>query len=670
MAICAMLICLYASAQTNTNPVDSTKNKGLNEIIITGQLGENTLQKSVLKVKVIDAKRIQLQGAFNLPTLLANELNVRINYDPMLGNSISIQGISGQNIKILIDGVPVIGRENGNIDLTQINLANVERIEMVEGPMSVNFGTDALGGVLNIITKKSTKNKGRLSLGTYGETVGQYNFDAQANLGFKKTGYQINFQRNFFEGYNPNGESRFKTWKPRTQYVGDFNFTYFIKNGSIKINNQFFNEQTTNKGTPTVNSFEATAQDEYYFTRRLGSSLLFDKKLNSKWQLNIIAAYQNYQRIRRSVFKDMVSLQETLIADASLQDTTYFNLYMSRGTLTNKTVNRKLNYQLGYEVNIDQTEGTKIANQKAQIGDYGLFGGAEIKLGNRLLIRPAARIIYNTKFDAPVIPSLNVKLDLNTNWVLRASYARGFRAPSLKELYLAFVDPNHSLHGNPDLKAETGHNIQLAVTHTKKLNKNYTLTVEPTVFYNRINNMIDLVRLNSNTVAAQYTNISSFENIGFNINTGISSNTINAQVGYAFSARQNSIMQAAGTNTYFYTNEFRTNVSYTFSKALTTVSLFYKYNGVLQYYQYNMNDNSIILGTMNDFNLLDATVSKFLLKRKLNVTLGCKNIFNTINIQANLINGPHATGSNSAAVAMGTSYFASLKFNLDFFTTN
>ena len=56
----------------------------------------------------------------------------------MLGNSISLQGISGQNIKVMIDGVPLIGREGGNIDLSQINLSSVERIEMIEGPMGVN----------------------------------------------------------------------------------------------------------------------------------------------------------------------------------------------------------------------------------------------------------------------------------------------------------------------------------------------------------------------------------------------------------------------------------------------------------------------------------------------------------------------------------------------------
>jgi len=650
--------------------IDTAKSKGLNEIIVTGQIGETTQKNSVLKVKVIDIKRINLQGAYNLTSLLANELNVRINYDPMLGNSISLQGISGQNIKVMIDGVPVIGREGGNIDLSQINLSSVERIEMIEGPMGVNFGPDAMGGVINIITKKSVKNHSRLSAGTYAESIGQYNFDLQASTGFKKFGVQTNFQRNFFQGFSTDETSRAKTWKPRTQYLADLNFSYFLKNGTLRFNNSFFDEKTTDKGVSTINSFEGTATDKYYLTTRIGTSLFYDKKLNNNWSLNVVATYQNYRRIRRSVFIDLTTLEEHLVYDAEVQDTNYFNLYMSRGILTNRTAHKNLNYQLGYEVNIDEVTGSKIQNGYASIGDYGLFGSAELKVNKQLLIRPAVRYIYNTQFAAPIIPSLNIKFDFNTNWAMRASYARGFRAPSLKELHLAFLDPNHNLSGNENLKAETGHNLQLAFTRTAKIYKNYTLTIEPMLFYNKINNMIDLVRLNASTVAAQYNNIANFENGGFNLNTSVASNSVSMQVGYAFSARQNSIMAQSNTNTYFYTNEFRANTSYTFTKSETSISLFYKYNGAMQNYQYNVGDNTIILSNIADFSLLDFTVNKYFLKRKVNVTLGSKNILNTINVQANLVSGPHGTAGNSALIAMGRTYFATLKINLDFILAN
>jgi outer membrane receptor for ferrienterochelin and colicins len=654
---------LFANAQTNS---DTAKTKNLCEVVITGQIGENTQKGSVLKVKVIDMKRINNQGAFNLPTLLANELNVRINYDPMLGNSISLQGISGQNIKIMIDGVPVIGREGGNIDLTQINLSGVERIEMVEGPMGVNFGTDAMGGVINIITKKTVKNTGRISAGTYAESIGQYNFDIQANMGFKKVGIQTNFQRNFFEGYSNTDALRFKTWKPRVQYVADLNFTYFIKNGTVRWNNSFFDEKISNKGEPNINSFEATATDEFYYTRRLGSSIFYDKKLNNNWNVNIIASYQYYRRIRKSVFVDLFNKSEKLVADAELQDTNFFNLYMSRGIFTNKKLKRNYNYQLGYEVNIDEVTGSKISTGAASITDIGIFGSAEIKLNKELLLRPALRVIYNSQFATPVIPSLNIKYDFNTIWAMRASYARGFRAPSLKELHLAFVDPQHNVYGNANLKPETGHNFQLAFTRSQKLYKNYNLTIEPMLFYNNISNMIDLVRLNSTSVAAQYNNISSFENVGANLSATLASNTVSMQLGYAFSARHNSIMVLANNNDFFYSNEFRANTTYTFLKSETSISVFYKYNGNMQFYQYNMTDNKVALGYIGAFSLLDFTVNKYFAKRKFNVTLGSKNILNTVNVQANLTVGPHGNASNNALIAMGRTYFVSLKMNLDF----
>jgi outer membrane receptor for ferrienterochelin and colicins len=182
--------------------------------------------------------------------------------------------------------------------------------------------------------------------------------------------------------------------------------------------------------------------------------------------------------------------------------------------------------------------------------------------------------------------------------------------------------------------------------------------------------MIDLVRLNTTAIAAQYNNIANFENIGFNFNTGVVSNTVTLQLGYAFSARQNSILAQSNSNTYFYTNEFRLNTSYTFTKYEATISIFYKFNGAMQYYQYNLTDNSIVLGGMNQFDLLDITVNKYFIKRKLNVTLGSKNLLNTVNVNANLISGPHASNSNSALIAMGRTYFVSLKINLDFLTSN
>ena len=133
----------------------------LTGIVVTGQTETRKTESAPQKITVIDSKKIQQMGAVSLKDVLINELNFRQSNDQFLGASASIRGMGGQNIKVLIDGVPVTGRENGNIDLSQLVLANIERIEIIEGPMAVNFGSDALAGVINLITKKNiSKNNG------------------------------------------------------------------------------------------------------------------------------------------------------------------------------------------------------------------------------------------------------------------------------------------------------------------------------------------------------------------------------------------------------------------------------------------------------------------------------------------------------------------------------
>lgn len=149
----------------------------LESIVVTGQMKNSTVDLSVQKIKVIDRAKIDKMGAVSLRDVLTNELNFRITQDAVLGSRISVQGLSGSQVKILMDGVPIIGRLDGNIDLNQINLNNIERIEIIEGPMSVIYGTDASAGVINLITKKSSKNLYDLNANIYHDSKGNYNYD-------------------------------------------------------------------------------------------------------------------------------------------------------------------------------------------------------------------------------------------------------------------------------------------------------------------------------------------------------------------------------------------------------------------------------------------------------------------------------------------------------------
>ncbi len=651
----------HALAQTK----DSIKTQATEEVIITGQYGENSLTKSVYKVKVIDQKRIQMQGANNLKDLLANELNIRVNNDPALGSGLSIQGIGGQNIKIMIDGVPVIGREGNFIDLNQLNLNNIERIEIVEGPMSVNFGTDALGGVINLITKQNHKASQHAGVKTYYETIGQYNagINYGAHLG-KEWRIELNMARNFFEGYSTGEQSRVKLWKPRTQYFGDISVSKKFKKATVRNISSFFDEKVTNRDSGTITPYSAYGIDQYYYTRRISNTVFYDHKLFSNHQLHVIGSYNYYRRMINTVRKDLVSLSEAMIPSPQFQDTGYFDNWMSRGTFSRNKDKSKFNYQLGYEVNYDRYTGSRIDGGKQSVYDMNVFGSAELKYIKHVLIRPGLRIMHNSKYNAPLIPSVNIKWDVNEKISVRASYGRGFRSPTLKELYLSFTDPSHNIMGNPELKAETQNNYQLSTSYEiKRVDRIFKTDLA--FFYNEIFDKIDLALVGNNSVDAKYISVSNFKNAGTNVGAEYKAPNYAISTSYAFTGINNSFISQSETNKYFLSHEYRVNVRYLWKKIKTNIALFYKYNSRIQSYQYNLSDGTIKTGFIDGFGLFDATVGKNFFKDHLNINAGVKNLLNVINVNANMTAGVHSNNQDATPVAMGRTIFCSIQYTFE-----
>ena len=123
---------------TQFNHLDTiVKQVEIDQVVITGQHETKKVNDVVQNVKIIDRKVIDEKNLTTLRELLVNEAGMRITQDNALGTNVSMQGISGQNVKILIDGSPVIGRLNGYVDISQISLSDIEKVEIVEGPLSV-----------------------------------------------------------------------------------------------------------------------------------------------------------------------------------------------------------------------------------------------------------------------------------------------------------------------------------------------------------------------------------------------------------------------------------------------------------------------------------------------------------------------------------------------------
>jgi len=648
----------------------------LNDLVITAQYAPNNPENAVHNVRIIDQKKITAMGAVNLRDLMRNELNIKVSEDNVLGSGLSMQGISGQNVKILIDGVPVIGRLNDNVDISQINLNNIERVEMIDGPLSVSYGTDALAGTINLITKKNTQQR-KFTADAEGfyESIGQYNLNGTLGYALGNHSFRLNGGRNYFDGwkagdkqfsydFNPVADSsRFQTWKPKEQYFSTFNYGYRFKELQFNYNFDYFYEKIHDKGEP-VTTNTIYAMDNYYRTWRVNNAVSVDGKLGGNFRLNGLVAYNYFKRIKNTYRKDLTNLDETLVPETPSddnQDTSVFRTFMSRATVTNVKPDAFIQYEIGYNINYDYASGARILDTRQTMGDYALFGSAELKPWKNFVVRPGLRLAYNSAYDAPLIPSVNIRHMIplgeanNSRITWRASYARGFRAPSLKELYFDFVDVNHDIHGNPDLKAEYSNNFTGSVNYSQTKGE-WALKSEMQAYYNDIKDMIALVQTAPNTNHYAYFNIGKFKSFGVTAQQSVSYRHIKASMGGSYIARYNELSESTATPAFQYSPEVRANIYYEWHQQDITFGIFYKYNGVVPGY---VLDTAGVPQKANvgAYSWADASVSKRCFDRMLDITIGAKNLFNVTNITGSNAGDVHGGGSSSLSVGMGRSYF-------------
>jgi outer membrane receptor for ferrienterochelin and colicins len=260
------------------------------------------------------------------------------------------------------------------------------------------------------------------------------------------------------------------------------------------------------------------------------------------------------------------------------------------------------------------------------------------------------------------VPSLNIRVDPGADGrhIVRASYARGFRAPSLKELYLFFVDINHNLHGNPDLKAEYSHNFNLTwdLSLARKRNR---FGVQAGLFYNSIHNQITL-SLDSATVYS-YINVDQYRTAGGKINLKYSLHPgLSVELGLFQVARKSMLTTDDGSTTPFrFSTDIISSMSYHLIRQKIRFLINYKYTGRQPQF-YSDADGKIREGFIQAYHMLDITANKSFWNDRVLLGIGAKNMFDYTNIEsAGLPSGAHSGGSGTYPVAWGRTFFLNLR---------
>jgi len=640
----------------------------LAEVVVTGQFEPQSAHQSVYRVRTISSERIQAVGSTRLQDVLNTELNIRFSQDLALGGSnLSMQGLSGQNVKVLIDGVPMIGRQGtGNeININQINVNSIERVEIVEGPMSVVYGADALAGVINIITKKPEEGKWSTSVRLHEETVGkEYGLsqgihNQSISIGYsRKSLYTLaDVARNHFGGWQGSAEGRDKEWHPKTQWLGSTTFGVKKDGFDVYYRLDYLNENIYNPGL--FSGIEAL--DQRYFTNRFMHQVQGNVKLGERWRYNGALSFSDFSRKVQTTTVNRNTGDERLALGPGLQDLTTFKGLTARGTFLYKASDR-LSLQSGYDVNTESGSGGRLKEGISSIEDYALFFSAELKPATWISVRPGLRFVENTAYSAPpAIPSLNLKMELGARSDLRISYGRGFRAPSLRELYFNFFDASHSIKGNPELEAERSHSYNLAWTMRLIQKENTRLTSTFTSFYNDVDNMISSVP-KSNIFT--FINIAEVRSTGFTWVNGLKFKNIDISAGLSYTGIYNELAAEEGQiPVSFWTPELNSSITYALSRLRSSVSIYYKYTGKTTFYIFDV-DGTVGLNEAEAFHWADINLQKSLFKR-ITVNGGIRNAFDVTRIANAAANGgPVHGGGTSQPIGYGRSYYVGLTYKL------
>lgn len=650
----------------------------IEEVVVTGQFRPTSLKNSIYKVRNLDRDYIERRASTDMPTLLNMELGIRFNNDLTLGESdIQVMGVSGQNVKVLIDGIPMIDRGSTKQSLSQIDINTIERIEMVEGPVSVMYGTDALAGVINIITQRPTngRRKWGLTARILEETVnteytpmdneGRHNAHLGLNYQSDKWLFNWSGSRNNFGGFQGRSIGRALDWQPKDQWLtaarlgyntGAFNATYSIN---------YANEDIYTPGAIGANYKYI---DKNYVTDRVTQILQSRWQISDQLNLTGSFSYQNYRRETTTRIHDWTTQSSELTNGQGEQDLSKFNQAFVRINGVYR-FHEDLSVLAGLEFDQDKGFGARIA-AGSELYDMAAFLSAEYGPLDWLLVRPGLRFIHNSIYDAPLaIPSFNTKFTLASKWDLRLGYAMGFRAPGLRELYFTFHDSNHAIQGNTDLKAEHNRNFNASIDFRTEWDDQIHLSSTLGTYYNYFTNLITIGQHRDNPTVSTYLNIGKFKTTGATLENKLGYGRWTANLGLGVIGRYNELFDDyRHLNEFFWTPEMKASLNREFPKWDANINVYYKLYGKRPSFRINGADDQreVSQGYQQAYNQLDISIGKRILK-SLTVQVGGRNLTNTTNVWNTTTDdtGAHAVNSTSIPVAYGRSFFFGLTYQLN-----
>lgn len=647
----------------------------LDEIVITGQFVPQSASRSVYLVKTLDRQEIEAYNPRDLSDVFFHQLNFRPNNDVRQGiTSFSLQGISGNNLLIMIDGVPVNGRTSDDFDFGQISPEQIDRIEIVEGPMAVLYGSNAMAGVVNLITNRTITKGWNLrariheeSVGTnFGWNKGTHNLSLQGSYGFSNLPLQLGagLSRNLFHGHKGNITSRAMLWKPKEQWIGNVNISYRPGLWDLSYRLDFLDDMILAPGEP-VGTVRRIALDDTFHSRRFISQFQAGRVLENFGRFETILSHTDYRREKVQMAVNLNTGSSQLSTAEGAQDMTSLFAYQNRSLLSYLP---GVNYsvQVGYDISYEQIQGGRLIDgHDRSIFEIATFLSMEYRVTDNFKIRPGIRYTHNNMHSSPLIPSLNAKIDVGTNLGFRFGYGMGYRAPSLREMYFEFFDSNHRIIGNENLIPERGHHYSISLTNRSLSISGNPLVISLNGFFNTIRDQITYGRSNQNIQITTLINQSRFKSKGFSIGASFQPGQFDVNTSFSYTGRRNILSAKAEDVGYLFTPELGVNLGFHSRNRVWSTRLNYKFYGKQPVYGIDIEDDfqEARLSSIDPFHWMDLSVGR-VLGDQFRLSAGLRNILNVTDVNSTpAVGSIHPTGDVDY-ISYGRSFFMTLNYSL------
>ncbi len=424
-----------AGKQARINIRLKRSNKALEEVNVKGMHHnpDNLIDmtKTAMPSYVITRAEIDMMGSRRLDEVLKEQTGLAIVNDIGSGNravGLQMQGFDSGYTMIMIDGQPMVGRNNGNFDLSRITVSNIEKIEIIKGASSCLFGSDALAGVINIVTRKNiTRPQGMAALRYGSFKMLDATLEGESPFAGKKGSVYVSGNYYRTEGFNANPYlEEGKTAPPFDSYAFQGRGRYIL-NGKSTLN---FNGRFVTRHSVNDISYGVKPSRDVLDEKDLNTSLSVHHQFNNGIKLKgqyYLTRYQTSQQITEKNSGEILPGNQ-------------FKQYLHRAELQ-ATGRPKEQIELtgGTGTAYELLDNTAYRGRK-EMSNYFVYGQADWQLAAQLSLNAGARYDYHNKYGSRLNPSVGLRYQPLKNLTFRAAVAAGFKTPNFQQLYLVFTN--------------------------------------------------------------------------------------------------------------------------------------------------------------------------------------------------------------------------------------